>query len=226
MDLSIVGRTIGELVVERPSRSRVFGKLGIDFCCGGRRSLAEACSAHALDPADVARLIAEAEQEGEAPNEWAEAPLAAVCDHLVATHHAFTKEELPRLEALLDKVARVHGERHPQMIEVAELFRALAAELSSHLAREEGVLFPAIRALEGAPSAGLMMPIRVMMREHDDAGEVFRRLRELTGDFVTPEGGCNTFRAALSGLADLEEDLHRHVHLENEILFPRALGRS
>ena len=161
---------------------------------------------------------------GEPPSEWADAPLVALTAHLVDQHHAFTRAELGRLGPMLAKVARVHGERHPFMIEVAAVFGDFASELSLHMAKEERALFPAIVALErGEHGMNVGMPIRVMNAEHEVAGAQIARMRALTNGFVTPEGGCNTFRAALAGLEELEADLHQHVHLESNILFPRAL---
>jgi regulator of cell morphogenesis and NO signaling len=217
--------TVGDLVVEKPGRSRVFAKLGIDFCCGGKKTLVEVCREKALDPAVVlAQLEEQAGPEGRTP--WAEAPLADLVDHVERTHHAFTREELPRLQGLLDKVARVHGERHPNMVEVARIFGVFASEMLLHMTKEERVLFPAIRAVAGGRPAGIdpAMPIRVMSREHDEAGEQLRQMRELTRDYALPDGACNTFRAALAGLEEIEADMHQHVHLENNLMFPRALA--
>ncbi len=214
--------TVGDLVVDQPSRSRVFSKLGIDFCCGGKKTLAQACREKSLEPDAVLALL---ETAPPAPrSEWAEAPLVALTRHIVTTHHDPTRTELARLAQMLDKVARVHGEKHPFMVEVASVFHGLADDLSLHMQKEERVLFPAIADLErGARALDVAMPIRVMNGEHDQAGADFARMRALTSGYVTPEGGCNTFRASLSGLEELEADLHEHVHLESNVLFPRAL---
>lgn len=224
MNAPSIESTVGDLVVENPGRSRVFARLGIDFCCGGKKTLSQVCREMALEPAEVlAQLTDEVPPQGRTP--WAEAPLQDLVDHVESTHHVFTKAEIPRVQGLLDKVARVHGEKHPQMIEVARVFSVFGAELLLHMTKEEQVLFPAIRAVAGGRPAGIdpAMPIRVMSREHDDAGEQLRVMRELTHGFVVPEGACNTFRAALAGLEELEADLHQHVHLENNLMFPRAL---
>lgn len=217
--------TVGALVVDRPSRSRVFSKLGIDYCCGGKLTLAEACEQKRLSPNDVVALL-EADAAPEPRSEWAEAPLPALTVHLVDRHHVFTRGEIARLLPMLDKVARVHGERHPYMIEVASVFRRFSDEMLVHMLKEERVLFPAIVALsKGEPAMSVSMPIQMMNTEHEAAGADFEELRELTHGFVTPKGGCNTFRAALDGLEQLEADLHQHVHLESNVLFPRALER-
>jgi regulator of cell morphogenesis and NO signaling len=213
--------TVGELVLERPSRSRVLGELGIDFCCGGKKTLAQACAELGLDPAEVGARLDEAPvHPGDV--DWRTQPVDRLCDYLEATHHAFTRQELPRLRTMLDKVARVHGERHPEMVEVATLFGRFTDELFAHLDKEERVLFPAVRAIAEGRAIDLSRPISVMLHEHDDAGALMHRLRELTWDFAPPEDACNTFRAALDGLEAFEKDLHEHVHLENNVLFPRV----
>lgn len=225
MNAPSIESTVGDLVVEKPGRSRVFQKLGIDFCCGGKKTLAQVCRERNLEPVDVlAQLTAEAGPEGR--SSWADAPLAAVCDHVESTHHGYLRSELPRLQTMVDKVARVHGERHPNMIELAVVFTAFASDMILHMTKEERVLFPALRALSTGRSTGLdpAAPIRVMSREHDDAGDALRRMRELAHDYEVPEGACNTFRALLSGLEEMEADLFQHVHLENNVIFPRALA--
>ncbi len=214
--------TVGDLVLERPSRSRVFSELGIDFCCGGKKTLERACAERGLDLAEVVARL-EAEPAPAAAVDWRTQPMSALCDHIEATHHEYTKAELPRLRAMLDKVARVHGERHPEMIEVAMLFGRLADDLSAHLMKEERVLFPAMRGIDAGRVVDLSPPVRVMLAEHDDAGAILHELRTLTKGYVPPSDACNTFRASLAGLEDFERDLHEHVHLENNVLFPRVM---
>lgn len=216
--------SVGQLVTERPSRSRVLSRLGIDFCCGGKKSLADACREGGFDGAEVLAMLQANEQPGEAPSELAEAKLAAICDHLEATHHAYLKEELPRLEEMTEKVVRVHGERFPWVAELLAVFVPFAEDLLLHLHKEERVVFPALRRRGEDAVAEVAAPIGALTRDHDEAGEGLRRLRTLTRDFAPPEGACNTFRALFAGLEELERDLHEHVHVENNILFPRALG--
>jgi regulator of cell morphogenesis and NO signaling len=202
-------RTVAELVVEAPGRSRVFEELGIDYCCGGRRSLASACAERGLDADAVAARLAEVEVEGGQEGEdWAAAPLSALCDHIVEIHHAFLRRELPLLGALVDKVARVHGDAHPKLLETQEHYGAVAAELRIHMAEEEEMLFPACRRLDAATGAAL------------------ERIRLLNRDFAPPADACNSYRAMLDRLETLERDLHRHIHEENNILFPRAAARE
>jgi regulator of cell morphogenesis and NO signaling len=216
--------TVGELVAERPARSRVFEELGIDYCCGGRLSLAEACARKGLDPDEVSRrLTAIAFVEPE--TDWRAAPLAALCDHIVSTHHAFLRRELPRLRGLLTKLVRVHGDRHPELRDTLDVFGAFADELTAHMTKEERVLFPLIAGLESGAvprTPFVLQPIAVMEAEHDDAGRALAEMRRLTGGYEAPADGCGTYRVALAGLAELEADMHEHVHKENNILFPRA----
>lgn len=232
MSTILLDSTVGDLVVESPSRSRVLERFGIDYCCGGKRSLADACARRHVDPLTVLKALQQADLDAgdEADEDVAALPLDALADHIEATHHAYLKTELPRLDGMIRKVALVHGKAHPWMTEVLEVYRALAHEMLTHLEKEESVLFPLIRegsALQDDARSqflqNLAAPIRVMEHEHDDAGRALARLRELTHDYTPPEGACNTFRAVLDGLRELEADMHRHVHKENNLLFPRAL---
>lgn len=215
--------TVGDLVVDRPSRSRVFAELGIDFCCGGKKTLAQVCAEKGLEPAALVERL-QAQRELEPPSQWADAPLFELTRHVVDTHHVFTRNELDRLGPMISKVARVHGDKHPYMVALVSVFDAFAQELADHMMKEERVLFPAIEALEsGRPGMNPAMPIRMMNGEHESCGADLARMRALTHDFTLPPGGCNTFRAVLSGLEELEADLFEHIHLESNILFPRAL---
>lgn len=222
-------RTVAELVTERPARARVFERYGIDYCCGGQRPLAEAAGERG---AVTETLLAElADIEAESADEsidWSQRSMTALADHIEQTHHDYLRNELPRLSMLIDKVATVHGANHPWMIEVRQVFAALCAELDAHMMKEEQVLFPICRQLDGpdAPAAfhcgSVQNPIRVMEHEHDDAGQALARMRSLTSGYTPPQDACNTFRVVLDSLAVLEADLHRHIHKENNILFPKA----
>ena len=218
-------RTVGELVTERPGRARVFERLEIDYCCGGKRPLADACAAKGLDAGAVAAMLEALEEAGGEEPDWTKRSLGELCDHIVETHHAYLRDELPRLSALVGKVARAHGNRHPELADVSETYEGLAAELSEHMLKEEHVLFPACRRLEEGEeilAAGLAAPIAVMEDEHAAAGAALERLHALTGGYEPPTDACNSYRAMLDGLATLELDLHEHIHEENNILFPRA----
>ena len=223
--------TVGELVAQQPARSRVFEKLGIDFCCGGRKSLGEACEGQGLDGRTVLSMLLAAETGGEVEErDWSIASPTELADHIEQTHHAYLAEELPRLQAMVRKVAAVHGERYPWMLELDGVFAAFRGELESHAVKEEQVLFPMIRRLEDntadkSSPAGhdVASVVEVMEHEHDDAGGALARMRELSDGFTPPQDACGTFRAMLDALRELEADMHRHVHKENSILFPAAL---
>ena len=223
--------TVGELVTERPGRSRIFERLGIDYCCGGKKTLGAACRERGLD---IGRVVADlAEDAPSAPGtDWAKASLGDLVDHILDRHHAYLRGELPRLAGMSAKVCGVHGERHPELRRVDGTFGRLRAELEMHMAKEERVLFPMIRELEASSvrpvfhCGSLANPLRVMEAEHDAAGEALAEMRELTGGYSVPPDGCNTYRVLMDGLASLERDLHEHIHEENNILFPRALARE
>ena len=222
--------TLGQCVAERPGRARVFERLGLDFCCGGgRETLASACSRNALDPEEVLRALEQQDEVEPTPDRaWLEAPLDEVIDHVLATHHVYLKEELPRLSAMLAKVVERHAGRHPELREALEVFSSMRDELDAHMAKEERILFPMIRELANAASlpgfhcGSVGNPIGVMEREHESAGAALARLRALTHQYTPPDDACGTHRAVLDGLAELEADLHRHIHLENHVLFPGA----
>jgi regulator of cell morphogenesis and NO signaling len=221
--------TVGQLVVERPGRARVFEKLGIDDCCGGKRPLAAACSARGLDAQTVVRLLEAMEDVPDVSQaDWSQRTMSDLADHIEQTHHAYLKEELPRLHGLLEKIAAKHGPSRPTLVDLLEVFTAFRDELESHMAKEERILFPMVRQLEtsrGAPAfhcGSIRNPIAVMVAEHDNAGAALERMRKLSDDFTPPADACNTYRAAFDALAELEADMHQHVHKENNILFPRA----
>lgn len=225
----ILDRTVGELVAERPGRSRVFQSFGIDFCCQGGRTLAEACERKSLAADEVvAELEAEAAGPAKDVANPADLPVAELCAYIVDTHHGFLRRELPRLQGMAQRVAHVHGGHTPSLIEVFETYTLMADELASHMLKEEQILFPAVDALVrgDAPAMPLDGPVACMLHEHDDAGAALARMRELTHGFVPPAEACNTYRALFAGLADLEEDLHRHIHLENAVVFPQVLAMA
>jgi regulator of cell morphogenesis and NO signaling len=203
--------------------------MGIDYCCGGRVTLAEVCRKRNLDPAALLEQFRMDDGSGAGYDlDPVALSLSELCDHIVDTHHAYLRRELTGIASLLRKVVPAHGERHPELPRVAQTFGAFAAEMMTHLLKEEQILFPLIKQLEagrrppGSPCGGVKNPIAVMEAEHDDAGKAMRLLRELTGNYTPPADACTTYRALLRALGELEQDLHRHVHKENNILFPRA----
>ena len=226
----LINSTVREIALAAPATTRVFEKFHIDYCCGGRRSLNEACATAGVEPAAVIDSLDQVlnATDALAPLAPETMRLSQLVDHIVGTHHIFTAEELERLEPLMAKVASRHGELHPELYELESIFRDLKASLLPHMQREENVLFPYIRALDTGtatpPHFGTVKnPVRMMMMEHDADGERLRRMRNLANDYKLPEGACPSFTALYSGLEDLEHDLHRHIHLENNVLFPRAV---
>jgi regulator of cell morphogenesis and NO signaling len=225
-------KTVGELVCERPGRSRIFEDFGIDYCCGGKKPLAEACAKKgvAIDVVvdKLARADADASQEDSV--DYSAMALDKLVDHIMATHHTYLMKELPRLEKLSKKVEKAHADSDARLSALAQVVTALITELGSHMMKEEQVLFPIIRELVNADRlpamhcGALSNPIGVMEAEHDAAGDALATMRNLTDGYALPEGACNSYRALLDGLHTLELDLHQHIHKENNILFPRALA--
>lgn len=226
--------TVGAIVAAQPALARFFEKLGIDYCCGGKQSLAEACARRELNVATTITLLDSAADVFATSHPEVDAAgmtLTELADHIEKTHHVYVKSELPRLIEMADRVATKHGHRDPRLIEMSTVVHALTDELFDHMQKEEVVLFPMVRRLEASEGKGtdsrvLIGPITQMEAEHDHAGQAIARLRELTDGFTPDAESCNTHRSLLSGLAQFESDLHRHVHKENNILFPRALALS
>lgn len=221
--------TVGQLVVDDPARARIFEQLGLDYCCGGKRPLADACHERGLDPDTVvAMLNAAAASGGRTSEDWSQAPLAELCDHIVEAHHGFLRRELPRLSTLVEKVERAHAAQSPALREVRAVFEELRAELESHTEDEEQVVFPACRDLDAGSGGDETLASRfaALESEHEAAGAHLERLSELTGHFDVTQAFCNTHRATLDALRELELDLHEHIHEENNILFPRALAAA
>ncbi|HEX6898238.1 MAG TPA: iron-sulfur cluster repair di-iron protein [Thermoanaerobaculia bacterium] len=226
---------VAEIVTHNPAATKVFYRHGIDFCCGGKRPLSEVCAERRLDPDQVRREIESLSPGDAGERDWSEAPLSAIVDHILERYHAPLREELPRLTEMAEKVARVHGSKFPEMFPaLAARLRELRQELELHMVKEERVLFPYVVTLERslnegrpparAPFGPVEGPISVMEAEHDDAGRLLEEMRRLSGGYQPPEGACGTFRALFSGLEALEKEMHLHVHLENNVLFPRVVA--
>lgn len=213
---------IGQIAAEHPLSTRIFARHGIDFCCGGGKPLQDVCSQKGLDPAAVLDEIRRELATSKDPEvRWDREPLPKLIDHILTTYHAPLKEELPRLETMARKVVEVHGSKQPEALpELLQVLVGLKTELEEHMMKEERVLFPMIASGQGTQTQG---PVSVMEHEHESAGQALARLRELTDGFTVPEEACNTWRALWHGLHALEKAMHRHIHLENNILFPRAL---
>ena len=228
--------TVGQMVRQRPARSRVFETFKIDYCCGGKLSLAEACDKAQVDPRQVIEQLRLADQRQDATQgAYTDADamgLSELADHSEQTHHVYLRSELPRLDQMTHKVASVHGDAEPRLHQLRQTFEALRDELTSHMLKEERILFPMIRQIERSQAlpafhcGSLANPVAQMEHEHDVAGNALEQFRALTDDYAAPDWACNTYRAMLDGLATLEADLHQHIHKENNVLFPRAMERE
>lgn len=232
MNSTTADRTVGELVAEGPARSRVFEKYGIDYCCGGNKQLTEACISKGISVDEVLAELNEVDSAKSATEDadYNSMELDLLIDHIVSTHHAYLKLELPRLVGLARKVANAHGADDSRLLEVESVVRALTEELTAHMGKEEDILFPVIRELVQSdtlpfmPFGTIANPIAAMESEHENAGNALQQLRALTDDHTPPDGACNSYRALLDGLRELELDTHQHIHKENNILFPKALA--
>lgn len=226
---------IRDIAVASPATIPVFERFGIDYCCGGRRSLAQACADLQLSVDQVLDKLDEA-VAGTTTDDgtrWQSQPLYKVIQHVVRKHHTYVRQEVPRLRALAEKVRRRHGVSHSELGEIETVFNQLADELLTHMLKEEQILFPYIAKLEHsrtagqpAPAAGfgnLEQPIEAMVDDHELAGKLAARLRTLTSNYTAPMGACPSYQGLFFGLQEFERDLHQHVHLENNVLFPRTL---
>ena len=219
---------IADIAADVPSSVRVFQRYGVDFCCGGKRPLAAACQEQGLSFPEIKDEI---ERVGAGPaasqRDWNTASLHDLTEHIVTTYHEPLREEMPRLEAMAARVARVHGQKAPRLLDRIEaIVGELSADLTGHMRKEEIVLFPVIRGIENGATSPMPLdrPIHVMELEHDRAGELLAELRALTAGYAPPDWACATTRALYQGLAELEASMHVHVHLENNVLFPRAIA--
>lgn len=226
-------RTIGEIVAEDYRAAGIFRQYGLDFCCGGGRTVEEACAKKGVDLESVMGDLSSLEMESNEShnyNSWSPDFLA---DYIVNNHHEFTRSKLPEIGAYAKKVAKVHGQSNESLIELAQEFTLMHADIMNHLDKEERILFPYIKKMVEAKKTGAELPepnfgeaanpITMMKEEHDDAGESMAKIRELSNDFNPPAEACTTYRILFQNLEDFEKDLHKHIHLENNILFPKAL---
>ncbi len=220
--------TVADIAAAIPASVPVFERFGIDFCCGGRKPLASACADQGLSFDELTRAIETTDTQRPDDRDWTTATLTELVGHIVTTYHHRHREELPRLQAWTRRAAAAHGVRHPGLFDTLDrVLSELSAELTGHMGKEERVLFPAICAREHADSiqtVPLASVIGVMEQEHDHAGLLLGELRRLTDGYDPPAWACATVTALYRGLAEFEAALHLHVHLENNVLFPRALG--
>ena len=224
---------IAEIAAGNPATIRIFQRFGIDFCCGGKRPLREVCAEKQMTFGELRTALEDAEAHGSTEIPAADAPLSNLVRFIVDEYHADLREELPRLGQMAAKVLDAHGTRYPEALPaLASTFRELRQEVEDHMIKEERVLFPYIERIEALAASGqelpaspfgsIQAPIGMMEHEHETVGRALARLRELTGGYVPPADACNTFRGLYHGLARLERALQEHIHLENNVLFPRA----
>ena len=225
-------KTVADYVTENIKTAHIFKKHGIDFCCGGGISIEKACEKNNVDFETLITDLNQLENNTSSHNNFNNWELDFLIDFIVNTHHKYVEENLSLLKQYGDRVAKVHGHHYSELLEIKELIHVVAGELASHMKKEELILFPFIKKLVIAKKEGTKVeipnfgtvdnPIKMMEEEHDKAGDIFKRISELTNTYKTPEGACNTFKALYSKLEEFEDDLHQHVHLENNILFPKA----
>jgi regulator of cell morphogenesis and NO signaling len=227
-------KTVREYAIETPQTIPVFEKLGIDYCCGGNRSLEEACATAKVSFDQVMAQIEAAIATPVRPSdkELRSGSLAEMISHIVRTHHVFVRTQIPDINALIEKVYTKHGANHPELTTIRNVYRGLGEELMAHLMKEENILFPYIERMEESvlqrepvlppPFGTVANPVRMMEHEHDNAGIALRSLRETSQNFTPPPDACTSFRALYTALENFEKDLHQHIHLENNLLFPRA----
>ena len=225
MHLIEAKQTLGELAMTVPTAAKIFHRYGLDYCCGGRQSLAEACARDGLDPREVLEALradqAALQATGNGGIRWQDRPVPELIEHILERYHAPLRDELSRLLALARRVEKVHAGKPECPVGLADHLEAMGPFVADHLGKEEELLFPLILSGHGRHAT---MPVQVMMREHEDHGEGLRRIRELTNDLCLPEGACATWRELYRALAELETELMEHIHLENNVLFPRALA--
>ncbi|MBO0726956.1 MAG: iron-sulfur cluster repair di-iron protein [Blastocatellia bacterium] len=226
--------TVRDLAAGVPGATRVFENFGVNYCCGGHRTLAAACQEAGLPVEDLTRSLEEAGRASQpgAERDWRRESLTALTEHIIENHHHGARQEIDRLEKLFDKVCSRHGKNHPELFEAQKIFYQLKRDLIPHMLKEEQVLFPYITRMELAAGEGLAIsppffgtvrnPVRMMMMEHDTAGDLLKQLRGVTNGYTTPPDVCISFQTLYQALAAFEADLHQHIHLENNILFPRA----
>jgi regulator of cell morphogenesis and NO signaling len=227
------GETVGEIAAKDIRKAEVFKKYGIDFCCGGKKSLKQVCEEKGLDVEIVEAELENPAQPVSAANDYNRWEPDFLADYIYNQHHLYYYNELPVLKGLITKVAQHHGDNHPELKYMYSLFGQLVHELDTHFMREEKVVFPFIKALVQAKRTGnfealnsqpsLTDPIRLMEVDHDAAGEILAEMQKLSNNYAPPADACNSYQFLYKKLKDLDEDLHQHIHLENNILFPKAL---
>ena len=227
-----ITKSLAQIVNDNHKAASVFEKYDLDFCCKGKRSLQEACIEKALPVEKLLSELQAVNDNCEVPVDFQKMTLTQLADYIVTKHHAYVKAEMPQIFSYLQKVATKHGDRHPEMRKVFELFSVIKSEMEEHMDKEELILFPRIEVAEEGALAEktanmnvfyIQHPIQMMEAEHEKAGQLMTEIRELTGNYTPPNDACTTYRLSFAELRAFESDLHQHVHLENNILFPRAI---
>jgi regulator of cell morphogenesis and NO signaling len=231
--IDLTTKTVREIALEAPLTTRVFEEYKIDFCCGGRRPLSEACEKAGADEKEVAAKLAELIEGPRSDNDPERLRVPELVNYIIDKHHEFSRTEMLRLAGLAEKVAWKHSENHPELNELKEAFALLTNDLVGHMRKEEMMLFPYIHDLVRAKARSIVPlvpvfgtidhPIRMMQFEHEEAGSILEKMRELTNDYAVPDDACPSFNALYVGIEALEKDLHQHIHLENNVLFPAAV---
>ena len=220
-------KTVGEMVVNDGRVATVFNKFGLDFCCNGHQTLEAACASKGINLQEIVDDIELLMKNDSNPDRsFNDMSLDKLIEHIYDKHHQYIYKNCPAISKFINKVANVHGKNHPETIEIAKMFDELQLELEQHLFKEEHILFPYVKGMvleDKCPGSFVNGPISVMMEEHDNAGRILEVLRRISNNYKPPKDACNTFRAAYVNLQALEEDLHMHIHLENNILFPKAI---
>ncbi|MBV8206929.1 MAG: iron-sulfur cluster repair di-iron protein [Acidobacteria bacterium] len=225
---------VREIAASHPAAVKILERAAIDYCCAGTRKLKDACEGGSARVEEVLAQLAALETEADnTAGNWTAASLGELIRHIVDRHHVYVREESPRVQAFIEKVLARHGEGHPELAEVRQQFAELRTDLAHHMLKEEQVLFPYVERMEKSVREGngvpppffgtVRNPVQAMIAEHDQAGDILKSLRKLTNGFAPPEGACPTYCAMLAALREFEGDLHQHIHLENNILFPRAV---
>ena len=225
--------TVADMVTKNIKTAHIFKKYGIDFCCGGGISLKKACEKYNVDYNLLSRDLLDVDQTTSRATNYNSWELDFLTDHIINVHHSYVEENIPLLLQYSERVAKVHGAHYSELLEIRDLVKQVAGELSAHMKKEELILFPFIKKMVKAKKENTELPaahfgtvdnpIKMMETEHEDAGELLRRIAELSNNYTPPQGACNTYRAFFAKLEEFEQDLHQHVHLENNILFPKSL---
>lgn len=235
MELLMESKTVAELVSDNYRTADVFRKHGIDFCCGGKKTIGQVCREKHINEEELEKELTEVQmQPVDMEHDFKSWSPTFLVEYILQVHHKYVDRYLPIITSLSEKVARVHGKHYPETVEVYELWNQIAGELSMHMKKEELILFPYIRSLDKYDRREINQfprshfdtvksPVRMMEQEHDEAGRILHRIQEITNNFTPPADACNTYRVLYAQLNDFQSDLHRHVHLENNILFPAVI---